>query len=141
MKPENTGVQPLVQFTFDFGDHVRDRLRTGAIGYVQRHRVLLIILLITAAADTWTTIHFMTREGVEQELHPGFRLLCLYLGPYAGAPIAKALQIAAILLVSLYWRRGAYLCLIAPAIMYGWAAWYNVFGRDLYTPLLFWWLH
>ncbi len=95
---------------------------------------------LAALADMASTIWFMRAEGIDQELHPGIRLAAGYMGPIVGPIAGKLVQFAAILLVTLYARRIAVYVFIAVTIMYGWAAWYNVCGRDLYVPALFKWL-
>lgn len=119
---------------------VSDRLAANYRGYWRRYQWLLIATSITAFADLITTIRFMRADGIEQELHPAIRIVASLVGPLLGAFIGKLAQLAAIVLVTLYARRIAIYVFIAATMLHGWAAWYNVWGRDIYTPLLIEWL-
>ncbi len=109
-------------------------------GYWERYPYLLTFTTIAAMADFISTVHFMHYHGIHQELHPGIRVAAQELGPVAGAFIGKLVQLAALFIVTLYLRPIARLLFVAATMMYGWAAWYNIWGRDLYTPLLIHWL-
>ena len=116
---------------------VTDRLVGNYDGYWQRCRWLFAIASVAALADLLTTIRFMYAEGIEHELHPAIRMAAAFVGPLAGPLLGKLGQLAAIFLVTLYARRIAPYVFLAAAMMYGWAAWYNVWGRELYSPILF----
>ena len=130
----------MVTTLINFCRPVTDRLATNYQGYWQRYYWLLIVTFIAALADLMSTIRFMTAEGIEQELHPAIRIVAFITGPIVGPIIGKLAQLAAILLVTLYTRRIAIFIFIAATMMYSWAAWYNIWGRDFYTPLLIEWL-
>lgn len=119
---------------------VTDRLAANYDGYWNRYRLFITITCLTALADAISTIHFMHFEGVHHELHPGIRMAAEELGPLLGVTLGKLAQLAALLLVTLYLRPIAHLIFFAAAVMYGWAAWYNVTGYQLYSPMLFEWL-
>ncbi|MAX25732.1 MAG: hypothetical protein CMJ19_14635 [Phycisphaeraceae bacterium] len=99
-----------------------------------------MVLCVAAVADLITTMRFMHAEGVEMEVHPAIRIVAHLTGPFVGPAIGKLAQLAAIGLVTLYARRIAVYVFIATIMMYSWAAWYNVWGRELYSPLLIEWL-
>ena len=119
---------------------VSDRLITNYHGYWQRYQWLLLATTLAAIADLMTTIRFMHIDGIEHELHPAIRLVSWALGPLAGPIFGKLAQLAAIVLVTVYARRLAGYVFFTTTVMYAWAAWNNVWGRDLYSPLLIEWL-
>ncbi len=119
---------------------VIQRLTFNYRGYWWRYRWFLLVTCMAAFADMLTTMRFMHTEGIEFELHPAIRIVAGLFGPFAGPALGKAAQIAAIILVTLYARRIASYVFVAATMMYGWAAWYNVSGREMYSPLLFEWL-
>lgn len=112
-------------------------LIANARGYWGRCGRLFVVVAVAAYADMLSTIWFMHIDGIEHELHPIIRFVAGAFGPLAGPVIGKVGQLAGILLLTLYLRRLAVYIFVATTIMYSWAAWYNLFGRDLYTPLLF----
>lgn len=121
-------------------DPVFRRLQRNHLGYWHRYRHHIMLVIVAAVGDYLSTLHFMHHDGIHHELHPGIRLAAQTLGPVAGTLLGKFVQLAALYLVTLYLRSIARLLFLAAAMMYGWAAWYNVWGRDLYTPLLIEWL-
>jgi hypothetical protein len=129
-----------IVFIHDFCDHVTTRLRTHRVNYVRDLRGFLLALLLAALADGLSTVWFMRVDGVEAELHPVVRGAAAVLGPWLGAALGKAVQVVAIVLVTLYWRHLAKLLLGTASLVYLWAAWYNLWGYELYTPLLVRWL-
>jgi len=116
------------------------RLAANYPGYWSRYRVLLVATTLAAFADLLTTIQFMIVDGVEYELHPAIRVAARALGPYWGPFVGKVAQLAAIVLVTIYCRRLAVGVFVAATVMYSWAAWYNQWGREMYSPLLVEWL-
>jgi hypothetical protein len=116
------------------------RLRTNANGFLKDLRYFLFSLVLAAAADAVTTIAIMMREGTEAELHPAVRLVSSFLGPIAGPILGKLCQLAAAVLVTLCFRRYAKVILVVVTFLYAWAAWYNLWGQDLYVPRVVKWL-
>jgi hypothetical protein len=115
-------------------------LRRNYDGYFDRYPLLITITVIAAMADFISTVHFMHHDGIHHELHPGIRMAAEELGIVAGAFIGKIVQLAALFLVTLYLRSITRLLFVAATMMYGWAAWYNVWGHHHYTPLLIYYL-
>jgi hypothetical protein len=119
---------------------IADRLAANHVGYFHRHRHLIAAVCIAAFADMLTTIRFMHIDGIDHEMHPAIRLVATIAGPLLGPILGKLAQLAAIWLVTLYARRLAPYIFVAATMMYAWAAWYNVWGREMYMPLLLkWW--
>ncbi len=115
-----------------------NRFKNNWIGYVSEYRILLIITLLAAIADMISTCRFMLIEGAETEAHPGVRLICMVLGPIVGPLVGKICQLVAVLAMTVYFRRYAIYLFIPVIILYSWAAWYNIWGSQLYYPRLLW---
>ena len=126
----------LIAF-IDWCQPITDRLVANYRGYWRRYRWLICATLIAAFGDFVSTIHFIRLDGIHHELHPAIRIVSAFLGPLLGPLLGKAAQLSAIFLVTLYARRVAPYVFVAASMMYGWATWYNAWGRDLYSPLLF----
>jgi hypothetical protein len=62
------------------------------------------------------------------------RYSALLAGPAIGVGLAKLFQLAATFLVTLYCKVLARYIFFSTTVFYGWAAWYNVWGCDLYRP-------
>ena len=114
----------------------RERLRRNWRGYVRRWRVFLVLTALAALADMGTTIHFMLSAGPEGEGHPAIRLVSLVLGPVLGPILGKLCQFAVVILLTVYLRRYALYIFVTVIILYAWAAWYNLWGCELYYPRL-----
>jgi hypothetical protein len=113
-----------------------ERFRLNWQGYVRRYWIFLVLTFFAATADMFSTIYFMHFEGMEIERHPTIRLLSLFLGPVLGPVVGKLWQLVTILVVTVYLRRWAAYIFVTVIILYFWAAWYNIWGRFLYYPLL-----
>jgi len=116
------------------------RLRENGRGYVRRYWVWLVLTVLAALADMATTIHFMRAAGPQAEGHPAIRLVSMALGPVLGPVLGKLCQLAVVILLTVYLRRHALYIFVAVIILYAWAAWYNLWGCDLYCPRLLDWL-
>ena len=118
-----------------FGD-VRTRFRENWPGYVRRYRVLLILTFLASLADMASTIHFMLNHGPAAEGHPVVRAVSLVLGPILGPMLGKAVQFLVAIVVTVFLRRWAAYILIPLIILYAWAAWFNLWGYEVYYPRL-----
>lgn len=107
-------------------DDVVMRMRANWPGYVSAYRVLLILVVLAAAADGLSTVFFMLIRGPYEEAHPVIRWISMHLGPILGPFVGKALQIAALVVVTVYLRRWAVYLFVSAIILYAWAAWYNI---------------
>ncbi len=123
------------------GDVV-ERFRVNSRGYLHPYRVWLWIVGLAALADFGSTVHFMLRDGVGGELHPVIRVLSVMFGPVVGPLLGKVGQMGAVLVTTIFLRAYALYIFLAATILYAWAAWYNVWGAELYDPrfmkLLMW---
>ena len=112
------------------------RMRINANGFVRRFFWLLLLVAIAGLADMLTTIHVMLRDGARAEAHPAIRFVATLFGPVAGPILGKTCQLACVVLVAIYLRPWAVYLLVLVAFLYGWAAWYNLWGYRIYTPAL-----
>ena len=113
-----------------------ERFRVNWQGYLRRYWIFLVLIILAAAADMFSTIRFMLLEGPEAEGHPAVRLLANIFGPVFGSVIGKICQFAVIISVTVYLRRWAVYIFATVIILYTWAAWYNIWGQYLYYPRL-----
>jgi len=113
-----------------------ERLRVNWRGYLQQYWIFLVLTILAAAADMFSTIRFMLLEGPEAEGHPAVRLISIVFGPIFGPVIGKICQFAVIISVTVYLRRWAVYIFVIVIILYTWAAWYNIWGQYVYYPRL-----
>jgi len=116
---------------------IRARFRENWQGYVHEYRILLVLALAASLADMASTIYFMQHTGPQAELHPTVRFVSSLLGPVLGPVLGKAVQFSVLIALTVFLRRWAVFIFVPVIILYGWAAWYNVWGHALYYPRLF----
>jgi hypothetical protein len=117
-----------------------ERFRVNWEGYIREYRVILILTVLAALADAASTVYFMLRAGPDAEGHPAIRLISAVFGPILGPIAGKLCQFAAVVALTVYLRFWAVYIFVAVLVLYAWAAWYNVWGFDLYYPRLLDWL-
>lgn len=119
---------------------IMERFRMNWEGYIREFRVFLILTVLAAVADAGSTIYFMLRAGPDAEGHPAIRMISAVFGPILGPIIGKLCQLTVVVALTIYLRRWAIYIFVAVIILYAWAAWYNIWGCDLYYPRLLDWL-
>jgi hypothetical protein len=119
---------------------IRARLRENWTGYWQEFRMLLVLVVLASLADTGSTIYFMLSRGPGAEGHPVIRLISHTYGPVLGPILGKVGQFLFLIVVTVFLRRWALLIFVPVIILYGWAAWYNIWGYELYHPRLVRWM-
>lgn len=72
--------------------------------FLRRYRWPLIALAAGATVDAITTYRNVRAYSAAVEVHPVKRLLFEVLGPEAGVPAAKLIQLAFVLLVAAWWK-------------------------------------
>ena len=117
-------------------DDLKKRFQRNWDGYLFKFRYWLVLILITGIADTISTIYFMTEMGAENEVHPAIRFVSIVAGPLIGPIIGKLCQYSAILAITLFFRKQAVFVFIPVIILYAWAAWFNIWGSQIYYPRL-----
>lgn len=111
-----------------------------AVGICREHPWVLAVYVAALLADGVSTIYFMLHEGSEAELHPVVNLVARIAGPVLGPLIGVAGKAIAGIIVAVYWRRIAAFILLAVSVISCWAAWYNLWGWQVYEPNIFqWW--
>ena len=71
--------------------------------FARRYWLPLILLLIGASFDAWTTYQNVRDYTAVVEVHPVQRFVMELLGPTLGVPAAKLGQLAFVLLVAAWW--------------------------------------
>jgi hypothetical protein len=113
-----------------------ERLRVNWHGYIRQHHIFLILTAMAASADMFSTIYIMLVYGPDAEWHPTIRLLATVLGPVLGPMAGKMWQLAVVIALTVYLRYWARYIFITVIFIYTWAAWYNIWGRFIYYPLI-----
>ena len=119
----------------EFCAYFLTRWKKNAPHYLRDFWPWLLVALLAILADFLSTYHFMKLHGWEYELHPVIRLFSKYLGVFWGPFISKLGQLCAALIFTLTYRKTTRVALITISLIYLYAAWFNVFGNKLYTPL------
>jgi hypothetical protein len=115
---------------------IKIRLRENWVGYARQYRVFLVLVALASLADMASTIHFMVYAGPDVELHPTVRFVSEFFGPWLGPVLGKTIQVIVIIVLTVFLRRWAIFIFIPVIILYTWAAWYNVWGYQMYYPPL-----
>ena len=79
----------------------------------------------------------MLEEGPDSEIHPAILLVSKWFGPIVGPMLGVVGKAAAGIVVAIYCRRFAIHILLVASILSLWAAWYNLWGHKIYSPLIF----
>ena len=95
--------------------------------FIRAFRWPLVALVLGAGADIFTTLWNLRAYGPGVEVHPVQRWVSLWLGVDAGVPLAKAGQMAFVILVAAWWRPWCRWVLCACAALYLLAAISNYF--------------
>jgi hypothetical protein len=95
--------------------------------FARRYWLPLIVLLIGASLDTWTTYQNVRDYTAAVEVHPVQRFVMELLGPAVGVPAAKLAQLAFVLLVAAWWKPWCGWMLALCGVVYGLAATSNHF--------------
>jgi len=116
---------------------VAERFRANSRGFATRYRVLLLLFIVALLCDAISTTWFMLHEGgPHSEAHPVVRYVSHAVGPILGPWFGALGKFTAAVVVAIYLRRWATLILLVGSVLSLWAAWYNIWGVNLYTPVL-----
>ena len=120
---------------------IKERFVKNSQGFWKTYWLLLILYVMALLADGLSTIHFMLRDGIDgTELHPAVSFAAKIFGPIYGPLIGVIGKLLAGIIVAIYWRRIAWIILLVVIILSTWAAWYNIWGWQYYTPTVYlWW--
>jgi len=116
---------------------IAERFRINSRGFATRFRALLLLFIVALLCDAISTTRFMLREGgPHSEAHPVVRHVSQVLGPILGPWFGALGKFAAAVVVAIYLRRWAAVIFLVGTVLSLWAAWYNIWGVNLYTPAL-----
>jgi hypothetical protein len=119
---------------------IKNRFIQNHTGFWMTYRWFIGVFIIAVFCDALSTIHFMNRFGIEGELHPAYYLVSKALGPNLGPLIAAVGKAIAGFAVAIYCRQFAVHIFLAASIISFWAAWYNIWGLHIYSPILLEWI-
>jgi hypothetical protein len=122
-----------------FLDFYVSRLRRNLPGYLREFWPYLGLAVVAACLDLVTTWRFMHAGSVYDEFDPLIRYVSILAGPFFGPLIGKLGQLAALVLVTIVFRPAARVIFIPVILIYLYAAWFNTWGVNLYTPRFLQW--
>jgi hypothetical protein len=99
-----------------------------------------MVFILAVFCDAASTVYVMCGQGPEAEMHIVIRFLSKALGPVAGPVLGAVGKAMAGLIVAVYLRRFAVYIFLTASVLSLWAAWYNIWGYKVYTPIIFKWL-
>jgi len=119
---------------------LQSRFRNNCHGFIKENRFLISLFLFALLCDGVSTIYIMLEYGPGVEIHPAIQLVSKITGPVIGPLISVLAKGVAGMLVAIYLRRFAKYIFLTAAIISLWAAWYNVWGVELYYPNILKWI-
>ena len=102
--PKGEGAKTSSLHRFLPRDSALPLLLTQPLEFRNRYRWPLVVLLIGASCDLFTTLWNLREYGPGIELHVPQRMLSEWFGVEIGVPLAKAGQLIFVLLVAAWWR-------------------------------------
>jgi len=117
-----------------------ETFRENRRDFFKHYCIFIIIFVLALFCDAASTIHFMLRDGPDVEIHPLIRFVSRLLGPVAGPIIGALTKTVGGIAVCIILRRFAAHILVAASIISFWAAWYNLWGYKVYTPIILQWV-
>jgi hypothetical protein len=115
------------------------KFRENYRGFWKDYRWFVVVFVISLFCDAASTMHFMLREGPDVEMHIVIRFISRLLGPVAGPLVGAVGKAVAGVIVGVFCRKFAAYIFITASIISFWAAWYNIWGYQLYTPIIMEW--
>lgn len=111
------------------------RLRKNYPGYFREFYPYILLSLTAASLDFLSTMRFMVAYGVQEEAHPVIRMVSIFAGPVIGPLFGKICQLMALGLFTIAFRPFARVIFVPVIVVCFYAAWYNTWGINIYTPL------
>ena len=111
---------------------IRIRFGRNNKRFWKRHKYITFILIIAAALDCISTMHFMLLDGIDREIHPQIWLLSTWLGPIWGAVVGKIAQLVLGIPVTIYVLKYARLIIWTATALYLFAFWHNLANTDFF---------
>lgn len=120
---------------------IATKLRENSRGFWQDYHWFIVIFALALLCDAASTVHFLLQPDPDTEAHPAINFLCSnMLGPIAGPLLAAIAKLAIGIAIAVYCRRFAICIFVAVSAISLWAAWYNIWGFKLYTPIILEWI-
>ena len=117
------------------------RFRKNYAGFWQSYKWLVGVFILALLCDGASTMYFMLKKGDStEEVHPVILLVSIISGPVLGPLLGVIGKAAAGIFVAIYCRRYAVYILLVGIVLSFWAAWYNVWGINLYVPRVIKWI-
>ena len=105
------------------------------------YKWVICLFFLALLCDAASTIYFMQNKGDStEEIHLGIRFVSMIFGPIIGPLVGAIAKAIAGILVAIYWRRIGLYILVAASIISFWAAWYNIWGVNIYFPNILRWI-
>jgi hypothetical protein len=82
----------------------------------------------------------MLKDGAEFEIHVAVKFVSRLFGSIAGPLIGGIAKILAGIMVAIYCRKFALYLFVVASIISLWAAWYNIWGVNVYSANILKWL-
>ena len=128
---ENSHEQPAFILSY------RDQFFTNLDGFLKTFRPFLIAASIAAALDFVSTSRFMNEGNIIAEVNLIIRWISFLLGPFWGPLVGKLGQLVFLIPFTVMFRKWAWIIFVIVTLIYLYAAWFNTWGIDLYTPRFF----
>ena len=113
------------------------RFRENSVGFFRAYRWFIAVFIISLLCDAVSTVRFMVRDGTDGELHLMVRMFAGFFGPVAGPFVGAASKAVIGIGVAILLRKYAICIFVAASVISLWAGWYNEWGGDIYTPVIF----
>jgi hypothetical protein len=115
------------------------KFRENSRGFWKDYRWFLGMFVVAVFCDAASTMRFMLIQGPDAEIHLAIRFVSRIIGPIAGPLVGGIGKVIAGFIVGVYFRRFAAYILVTASIISLWAAWYNLWGFRVYTPVILKW--
>jgi hypothetical protein len=114
---------------------VKERFINNSQGFYEKYRFWILMLMITALLDAFSTFCFMYVIGPKYELHPIVRELSYLMGPLVGPFVGGFLKISLGICAIIYLRRFEKQLLVLACILYSYAFMHNLRVTGIFNLL------
>ncbi|MCM8536629.1 MAG: hypothetical protein NE334_11895 [Lentisphaeraceae bacterium] len=114
---------------------IKERFVNNSKGFFEKYRFLIMLLVITALLDAFSTFCFMYVIGPKYELHPVVRELSYLLGPLVGPFLGGFLKISLGICAIIYLRRFEKQLLGLACLLYSYAFMHNLRVTGIFNLL------
>ena len=114
---------------------VKERFIKNSQGFYEKYRFWILMLMITALLDAFSTFCFMYVIGPKYELHPIVRELSYMMGPLVGPFVGGFLKISLGICAIIYLRKFEKQLLVLACILYSYAFMHNLRVTGIFNLL------